>query len=147
MIVAQVEKVPFVPSSWYHIETMIELARIKPGELAVDLGSGDGRILLHLAKAGAVTHGFEIDVVLNEKARTKLLENNLHAKIFERDFWNEDLSPYAIVTIYGMDSVMERLEKKLQKELKLGARVLSNIFEFPNLVPHEVKNNVRLYKI
>jgi len=147
MIVATPQKVPFVPSSWYHVETMIELAHIEPGELAVDLGSGDGRILLLLAQAGAFAHGYEIDPLLNEKARSKMEENGLTEKItlHEKDFWEADLSSYSVVTIYGMDSIMERLEKKLQKELRPGSRVLSNIFEFQNLKIKEVKNNVRLY--
>lgn len=149
MIATKAEKVPFVQSSWFHIETMIELSNPKPGEKIADLGSGDGRILLLFAKAGAEAHGYEIDHELILKADAKIAEQNLENKIiiYEKDFWEEDLSPYSVIAIYGMDSVMERLENKLKKELKPGSRVVSNIFQFPNWKEKETKNNVRLYVV
>ncbi|TSA46497.1 SAM-dependent methyltransferase, partial [bacterium] len=54
----------FVPTHRDKVKKIIELAHVQPGEKAVDLGSGDGRILIALAQAGADAHGFEINPLL-----------------------------------------------------------------------------------
>lgn len=141
--------IPFVPSSVQRVSTMIELADIKPGQKAVDLGAGDGRIVIEMAKRGAIAVGYEID-----KQRAKLsLENikkeNLEDKaiVFNGNFWYVDLSRFDIVTLYGITGIMERLEKKLKTELKEGARIVSNFFTFPGLTPEIEKEDVYLYTI
>lgn len=142
-------RIPFVPSSHEAVETMIELADIKPGEKAADLGSGDGRVVLALAHAGAQAHGYEIDEALALQAESKIEKENLTGKAFihKKSYWEEDLSQYNIITIYGMMSVMENLEEKLEKDTKPGTKIVSNIFTFPNWIYAVAKNNVYLYVI
>lgn len=141
--------VPFVPSSPEHVVTMIELAKIKPNEKSADLGSGDGRIVLEFAKSGAQAHGYEIDKDLILKTESKIMEQKLDDRAFIhwKNYWEEDLSEYNIITIYGMTSIMTKLERKLFNELKPGSRIISNVFEFPTLKPMRVENNVYLYII
>ena len=54
----------YAPSTTAIIDRMIKLLNIKPGEKAVDIGSGDGRVVIALAKAGAEAHGYEINPLL-----------------------------------------------------------------------------------
>ena len=54
----------YYPSSDPQIATMLDLAQIKKGERAVDIGSGDGRIVRALARAGAHAHGYELNPFL-----------------------------------------------------------------------------------
>ncbi len=112
---------------------MIRLAKIKKGDKVADLGSGDGRIVIAFAQNGAVAHGYEINPLLYVISIQNLRKNGVHerAKIYLKDLWRVDLSPYDIVTLYGNFPMMSRLEKKLQKELRTGARVISNHFKFP----------------
>src|SRR5690242_18261857 len=53
--------IPYFQTSRYRVATMVELAKIKPGEKAADLGTGDGRIAIALTKAGAIVTAFELD--------------------------------------------------------------------------------------
>jgi cyclopropane fatty-acyl-phospholipid synthase-like methyltransferase len=126
---------------------MIDLAQPKAGEKMADLGSGDGRIVMEFAKLGIDSHGFEINTELALLAESKILDAALDEKAFIHisDFWNEDLSSFDIVVIYGMTSVMQLLEDKLLQELKPGSRVLSAIFHFPNWQPTSQKDNISLY--
>ena len=126
---------------------MIDLAKPQVGEKMIDLGSGDGRIVMEFAKLGLESHGYEINTELALLSESKILEANLDTKSFIHiaDFWNEDLASYDIVVIYGMTSIMKLLEEKLQKELKPGARVLSAIFHFPNWERAHEQDNVSLY--
>lgn len=133
-------QVPYVPSSQEKVEMMASIASVKPDEKSLDLGSGDGRVVIAMAKRGAEAYGYEISINLVNLARENIKIAGLEGKAFieEKDYWQEDLSSFDIVTIYGMTSVMERLEGKLQNELKPNSRVISNVFSFPNW-PHTIK--------
>lgn len=136
-----------MPSKRERVKKMIELADIKPGEKAVDLGSGDGRLVIALAKAGARAYGYEINPWLVRSARKNIGKEKVgdRAIIHRKNFWQEDLSDFDIITVYGLNHVMRRLEKKLQKELKPGARVISNSFQFPSWPHSKKEDNIYLY--
>jgi cyclopropane fatty-acyl-phospholipid synthase-like methyltransferase len=125
---------PFVPTQKQTLEKMIEAAKIQPGEKLADLGSGDGRILIAAARAGAEAHGYEINPLLFFWSRWKIRQAGLASKAFVhwKNFWLADFSDYDIVMLFGITGIMPKLETKLKTELKPGARVVSNIFKFPN---------------
>lgn len=124
----------FFPTRPENVETIVRLAKIKPGEKAADLGSGDGRIVIALARAGAEAHGYEINPILVWKSRAAIRQAGLEGRAFVhwRSFWGADLSPYAVIAVYGIPYIMRALEKKLSRELKAGSRVVSNIYKFPS---------------
>ncbi len=138
----------YAPSLPARIEKMFRLLEIKPGDKAVDLGSGDGRLVIALAKAGIEAHGYEIDPLLVWQSRKKIKRAGLENRAFIhlRSFWPEDLSSFNIVVVYALDFVMKDLEKKLKKELKPGARIISNYFSFPHWPEIKREGEIRLYR-
>lgn len=138
----------YVPSKDSAIETMIKLAKLKPGKATADLGSGDGRVVLAFARHGAQADGFEINPWLVWKSRRILNKAGFAQKtqIYGQSYWDYDLSQYDVITVYGITYIMEALEKKLRKELKPGAIVISNYFEFPTWKPSKVVRNIRVYQ-
>lgn len=139
----------YVPTSKGKIKKIVELADIKPGDKAVDLGSGDGRVVMALARAGANAYGYEVNPVLVNRSRKRIkkagLQNKAHVKW--KNFWEADLSGFDLVVIYGMSHVMKRLEKKLERELRKGAKVAAVIFELPSWAPEKKEENIYLYKV
>ncbi|MFH1048875.1 MAG: class I SAM-dependent methyltransferase [Patescibacteria group bacterium] len=125
---------PYVPIPKNGLDKMVEFANIKFGQKAVDLGSGDGRIMIAMAKAGAIVHGYEINPLLVWWTQRKIKKEGLEGKVFVhlKSFWNADLSSFDIVTLFGVRKIMGRLEEKLDKELKPGAKIISFGFSFPN---------------
>ncbi len=126
---------------------MIELSKVKEGEKVADLGSGDGRIAIAFAKSGALVDGFELDEERIKESREliKIERLDKKIKIHNKNFWDVDLSPYDITVIYPMPDVMQELEEKLSKELKMGTRILLNYYPFPSLKCKALKNKVYLY--
>lgn len=138
--------IPYFKTSRYRVETMVELAGVQPSDIGCDLGSGDGRIVVAFAKRGIEMHGYEISDELRALSKDTISALNLkNAFIHDNDFWGEDLSGYSIVCCYPMPTIMGRLERKLQEELKPGSRILLNYFPFKHWKEKKVKDNIFLY--
>jgi ribosomal protein L11 methylase PrmA len=138
----------YLPTKKETIKKMIELAKIKPGDRAVDLGAGDGRLVIALAKAGAEAHGYEINPFLVFLAKLNIYRAGLKNKAFIhfKNFWEEDLSDFDIVVVFGISHIMKKLEAKIEKELKVGTRIISNSFSFPGWSASKKEDGVYLYK-
>ena len=139
---------PFVPTKGSIVNSMIKLARVLPGEKAIDLGSGDGRLVMALAHAGAEAHGYEINPLLVIISRLNIRRAGLRGRAFVhwRSFWRKDYSSFNIITIYGLIGIMKKLEPKLLSQLPAGARVVSHTFKFPNWPPSRQENGAYLYE-
>ena len=139
---------PFEPTSSKKLKKIIKLAKIKKGYKAVDLGSGDGRIVIEMAKKGAEAHGFEINPFLVFLSRRKIKKAELKGKAFIhwKSFWRENLGKYDIIVLFQFPTIMERLEKKLKKELKSKARVVSYYWKFPKWKIKNKKENIFVYQ-
>ena len=123
---------PFVVSPDAVVERMLYLAQPKAGERLVDLGSGDGRIVIEAAKRyGARGLGVDIDPKLVNLAR----ENAKRAGVdslasFEvKDLFETDLRGVSVVTMYLLPEVNLQLLPRFIDQLKPGARIVSHDYE------------------
>lgn len=140
---------PYIPTFKNKLNKILELSEVKPGEKVLDLGSGDGRIVLTFAKAGVQAYGYEINDFLVAWSNFIIQRAGLSnlARIYKKNFWHEDFSDFDVVVFFGSGNIMKKLEDKLQQELKPGAGVISNCFTFPNWPKEKQIDNIFLYKI
>jgi len=126
---------------------MVELSKVKNSQRLADLGSGDGRISIEFAKAGAIVDGYELDEKLIDLSQEIINKESLSdkIKIHKANFWDIDFSPFDIITIYPMPDIMQKLEGKIIKEVKSNSKIITNYYEFPNLKYKTKKNNIYLY--
>jgi precorrin-6B methylase 2 len=138
----------FVPSLGRTVAQMVQEAHIRPGMKTVDLGSGDGRVVIAMAKAGSIATGFEINPLLVWYSRYKIRKLGLQnvASIQTSSFWNQNLGEYDVVTVFGIDHVMGRLGEKLSTELKPNAIVISNAFSVPSLQQIKQVGSLLIYQ-
>ncbi|XP_043545933.1 ATP synthase subunit C lysine N-methyltransferase [Chiloscyllium plagiosum] len=124
---------PFVPASPAQVEVVLRLLKGRRGEL-VDIGSGDGRIVIAAAKQGFRAVGYELNPWLVWYARYKAWQEGVHhnTRFYISDFWKVDFSEYNNVVIFGVPQMMKSFEEKLQSELKSNARVVACRFPFPS---------------
>ncbi len=139
---------PFVPTDRKHVEVMLRLAQVGLGTKLVDLGSGDGRIVIAAARLGAEAVGIEVNPILVVISRWRIKRAGVQdrAKVYLKNFWQADLSEFNVITLFGIGKIMPRLEKKFLAELKPGAKVASFAFQFPNWPASVKEESVYLYE-
>jgi hypothetical protein len=129
---------PYVPTPQNVVDTMLEIAKVGPKDFVVDLGSGDGRIVITAAtRFGARGFGVDID------PRLVKLSNQLAAKagvadraaFFERDLYQTDISPASVLTLYLLPEVVLMIRPKVLDTLRPGTRVVSHDYDFGEWQP------------
>ena len=119
------------------VKAALALAEVGPRDQLIDLGSGDGRIVIAAAKRGAEALGIELDPSLVMKARRAAVEAGVEkrARFFEGDLFAQDLSDATVVTLYLFPDANLALRPKLLRELKPGTRIVSNSFDLGAWTP------------
>ena len=129
---------PYVQTPQNVVDRMLEVAKVGPKDFVIDLGSGDGRMIITAAKKhGARGFGVDLD------RRLVTLSNKLAAKagvadravFYERDIYQTDLSPASVVTIYLLPEVNLMMRPRLIEMLKPGTRVVSHDYDMGEWTP------------
>ena len=131
---------PYVPSPQSVVADMLKLAEIGPQDFVVDLGSGDGRIVLTAAKVfGASGFGVEIKDELvklsNEAARKEGVADRV--KFIKADLFKTDISRATVLTMYLLPHTVNMLKEKLLTELKPGTKILSHDYPLSGWLPEK----------
>lgn len=137
--VARLHKVvEFVPTPWEIARRMLELAAVTPEDTLYDLGSGDGRIpVLAAQEFGCKAVGIERDRELCQYADRRVQELQLQKQVqfHWADFFEADLRPATVVTLYLLSAVNGQLQSRLASHLRPGSRVVALDFEVPGWRP------------
>ncbi len=143
--------VPYVPTPPVVVEEMLRLANVGPGDFVMDLGSGDGRILIAAAKKfGARGIGVDLDPErIEESVYAAQLAGVSDRIAFERqDLFKFDIGRATVLTMYLLPSVNIKLRPRLLTELKPGTRIVSHDFDLEDWRPDQkstVRKNVFLW--
>lgn len=138
---------PYLPTRKRQAAEALDLLGLKEGDVFVDLGSGDGAVLIEAARRGLICYGYELNplVWLVSKIRTRKF--NTQITIYYRNFWDVPLPEETKgVFVFLLDRYMERLDAKLTAELGKGSQLVSYTFRIPHKEPKIAKNAMFLYK-
>ena len=131
--------VPYVPTPQEVVDRMLAMARVTPNDYLIDLGSGDGRIVVTaVRKYGA--RGFGVD--LNPQRIREAVENALQngvsdrAAFYQRNLFETDLSSASVITMYLLPRVNMALRPRLL-DLRPGTRIVSHDFDMDDWKPDE----------
>ena len=130
--------VPFVVSPEEVVDRMVGIARTGPGDFLVDLGSGDGRIVIEAARRGASALGVDNDPSLVARARENAERAGVagRARFEIRDLFETDLSRATVVTLYLLPEFNLKLMPKLLA-LRPGTRIVSHDWDMGDWEPDE----------
>ncbi|MPZ38546.1 MAG: methyltransferase domain-containing protein [Rhizobiales bacterium] len=122
--------VPYVPTPQNVVDHMLDMAKLTTDDVHVDLGSGDGRIVITAAKRGARSTGVDLNP-------TRVAEANENAKkagvsdrvaFIQGDLFEIDISKADVLTMYLLQGVNLRLRPRILADLRPGSRVVSHAF-------------------
>jgi len=119
----------YVPTRLQTVERMLDFAEVKAGESLVDLGSGDGRIVLAAAKRGANARGIELDEGRFNIANCWAQELGLtgKARFLQANIFEHNFSDAAVVTMYLLPGLNIKL-RPIVLDMRPGTRVVSHAF-------------------
>lgn len=124
--------VPYVPSPNDVVEAMLKLAGVSSKDTVIDLGCGDGRIVVMAAeKFGARGIGYDLNPERIKEANENAEKAHVKEKVkfVEKNLFEADIREASVVTLYLLPGVNEKLKPRLLAELKPGTRVVSHSFE------------------
>lgn len=121
------DTVPFVVSPDEIVQRMLRMGEVGPGDTLIDLGSGDGRIVIEAARRGASGLGVDLDPSLVALARTNAAAAGVseRARFETRNLFHTDLSGASVITFYLLPDVNAKLMPRLLA-LKPGTRIVSH---------------------
>ena len=134
---AQEPRVPYVPTPQDVVDKMLQMVRVTAGDYLIDLGSGDGRIVVTAAKKhGARGFGVDINPERVAEAQANAQKNGVtdKAAFYQRDLFQTDLSQATVISMYLLPRVNLELRPKLL-ELKPGTRIVSHDFSMGDWKP------------
>jgi hypothetical protein len=131
---------PYVPSPQSVVSDMLRYADVGPSDFLIDLGSGDGRIVLTAAKVfGARGFGVEIkdDLVKrsNEAAQKEGLADRI--RFMKQDLFKTDMSQATVITMYLLPDTVNLLKDKFLNELRPGTRIVSHDYPLTGWIPEK----------
>jgi tRNA G37 N-methylase Trm5 len=145
----QLLDVIYVPTPASVVQRMLSIARVGPGDVVYDLGSGDGRIVIAAVRdfGAARGVGIELDPARIAEATVNAAAAGVadRVRFVQQDLFETDFSSATVVTLYLLPAINRRLEPKI-KALTSGTRIVSHNYDFgPGWKPAQtvvVDNNV-----
>ncbi len=128
--------VVWMPKAKSVMDKMFEIAKLTPQDVLYDLGSGDGRVVIAAARAGATAVGIEYNPKLVELARGRAAKEGVSAKasFLHGDIFQSDLSKATVITLFLLPELNLKLRPVLLN-LKPGTRVTANSFDMGDWKP------------
>ena len=123
---------PFVPTPLNVVKKMLELAEAGPEDTLYDLGCGDGRILFTAIEEFKVKNavGIDLNPTMVRKVTLQIKEKSLEERVqvFNDNFFDINLRPASLITLYLTTSGNSKLRPKFEEELGMGSRIVSHDF-------------------
>ena len=138
----QASLAPYVPTPQDVVERMLVLAGVGKNDVVIDLGSGDGRLVVTAAKQfGARGVGVDIDPARIAEGRANAKQAGVESLVEfrQQDALQADLSQATVVTLYLLSSSNVKLRPRLLSQLKPGARIVSHQFGMGDWPPDKVE--------
>ena len=129
---------PYLPSTRVAVDEMLRLAGTGPDDLVVDLGSGDGRVVIAAARDyGARGLGIELDPKLVAESEANARQAGVAERVEFRqgDVLVADYRAATIVTLYLLPNLVDKLKPRLLAELKPGTRIVAHDYGFSDWKP------------
>jgi SAM-dependent methyltransferase len=131
--------VVWIPTRETVSDKMLDLAKVTPQDYVIDLGSGDGRMVIAAAKRGARALGIEYNPDLVELSKRNAAKEGVADKtqFIKADIFESDFSQASVISLFLLPELNLKLRPQLLN-LKPGTRIVSNTFPMGEWTPDEI---------
>ncbi|HET8991762.1 MAG TPA: hypothetical protein VFN31_01875 [Candidatus Saccharimonadales bacterium] len=136
---------PYLPTLAPQVESALKLADLKPGQTILELGCGDGRVLIAAAQSGINSIGYELNPLLAFIAWLRTRRYGARVKVVWGNFWQAEWPATDGIFVFLLDRYMKRLDKRCIQYNNKPLKLVSFAFKVPNRKPDKVANGVYLY--
>ncbi|QQS19340.1 class I SAM-dependent methyltransferase [Candidatus Saccharibacteria bacterium] len=133
---------PYLPTLTPQVKTALELLNLRPGQTLLELGSGDGKVLLAAAQAGYHAVGIELNPLLVLVSLWRTRRYRKQVRVMLGNFWNVTWPSADAVFVFLLDRYMPKLDKRMSEYKKPLASVA---FKMPGRAVTAEKQGVFLY--
>lgn len=132
----------FVASDPRNVERMVRIAQLRPGDVVIDLGSGDGRVVIGAAQAHPDVRGLGVDIdaklVAQATASAEAAGVGERVQFLHGNAFDADLSQVDVIFMWFFPELMRLLRVKILEEARPGTRVIAALWDFGNWPPDAV---------
>jgi SAM-dependent methyltransferase len=136
---------PYLPTLKPQVTAALELADLKAGQTLLELGCGDGKVLIAAASQGMHVVGYELNPILAFIAWLRTRRYGSQVQVVWGDFWRHSWPPAEVVFVFLLPRYMSKLDKKCIQYAHRPIKLVSFAFEIPNKKPVRQKAGVYLY--
>lgn len=137
---------PYLPTLSPQVKTALDLIDLQPGETLLELGSGDGRVLMAAAERGINGIGYELNPLLVLYSWLRTRKYGKHVKIVWGNYWRKTLPPAQGIFVFLLNPYMEKLHKKVIQEFSQPVKLVSFAFKIPGKKATREKDGLFLYR-
>jgi SAM-dependent methyltransferase len=137
---------PYVPTLSKQVETALDMLDLQPGQAMLELGCGDGRVLVAAARRGWCVVGYELNPILALVAYLRTRRYGGQVRIVCTDFWRTRWPVTDGIFGFILPRYMSKLNKKVIQEISQPVKVVSFAFEIPGKDATASRDGVFLYK-
>lgn len=123
---------PFLPTMKKQVKPAMDLLDLKPGQRMLELGSGDGRLLIAAAEAGIYATGIELNPLLALYSWLRTRKYGDKVKVVCGNFWKKEWPEADGIFVFLLDPYMERLNTKITQKYQTKIKLVSFAFKIPN---------------
>lgn len=137
---------PYLPTLSKQLATSLELADLQPGQVLLELGCGDGRVLIAAARQGVRCVGYELNPLLFLLCKVRTWRYRHLVSVRLSDFWRADWPKADAVFGFILPRLMHKLDAKILSEKRGPLKVVSFAFAIPDKEPVVQRDGVFLYQ-
>lgn len=137
---------PYLPTLSTQAEAALDLVDLKPGEHLLELGCGDGKVMIAAAKRGLRVTGYELNPLLAAIAWARTRRYSKRVKVICGNFWHIKLPVTEGIFVFLLPKYMSKLDTKIVQESSKPVKLVSFAFKIPNKSITKENQGVFLYR-
>lgn len=137
---------PYLPTTQAQVSAALELVDLQKGQMLLELGCGDGKVVIAAAQQGLDVVGYELNPLLAMIAWLRTRRYGNQVKIIWGDFWHKPWPQTEAIFVFLLPRYMSKLHKKIMQYPHKPVKLVSFAFTIPERQPDNHQDGVYLYR-